>query len=475
MNFGRYRLAVLLGISGTLLPATLPAQTGEDLLRTTRWNIASYLYLLNYGRYDRAASEANIDYAARLGFNAIRFNVWWHEIIPDTAAVKAGGNWAGLDHNVDYAVGKGLKVILTVSLRAPATILFTPEDCVVDSEQAVDTNWDKTTRMSFSSPRFGRAIRFVQQVGERYKDRQNTGHLLAIAPLVTREAEIAYAHDRLEDFNPAFIREFRGWLESRYDRQIVKLNGAWGSQHKTFGEVPPPRSFGGMPGRDWYRFRDLKARQFVDSCAAALSDIHGLTVPYRLLLDYGNVGDPMAWKRGSLSFGFHAAHPMVWGVKHNDAHDYDQAYTGSLLGSTMRQLDKLAFNEWFYDKDRTRYPSHDVIGDSCREIRAHYDQGMNGVSYVGVHPPNPDLETIIARLKAEGIWTAPVTQRRLDQAPAGHVKLSTLLGLNGWEIKQRYFDPQFRAGHRQVHVVIDDDFTDPLLPIIRPSDYGAQP
>lgn len=474
MHVIRYGWVALLAFCG-LYPARLPASTVEEPSRTLRWNIASYLYLLNYGRYDQAASEANIDYAAKLGFNAIRFNVWWHEIFPDAAAVKADGNWTGLDHNLDYAIGKGMKVILTVSLRAPATVLFTAEDCVVDSEGAVEQNWDKTTRMSFSSPRFGRAILFVQQVGERYKDRQNAGDLLAIAPLVTREAEIAYAHDRLEDYNPAFVQEFRVWLEGRYGNAVDRLNQAWGSQYPTFGEVAPPRSFAGSPGRDWYRFRDLKARQFVDSCAAALGDIPGVTVPYRLLLDYGNVGDPMAWKRGSLSFGFHAAQPMVWAVKHNDAHDYDQAYTGSLLGSTMRQMNKLAFNEWFYDSDKERYPGRDVIGDSLREIKAHYDQGMNGVSYVGVHPPNPDLEAIIARLKGEGVWTAPVTQRSLGGAAAVHVKLSDLLGLDGWEIKQRYFDPQLRTGQQQVHVVIDNDFTDPLLPIIRPMGYGAAP
>ena len=224
--------------------------------------------------------------------------------------------------------------------------------------------------MSFSSPRFGKAIRFVQQVGERYKDRQNAGHLLAIAPLVTREAEIAYAHDRLEDYNAFFVQEFRAWLEGRYQGDIGKLNAAWGTQHRAFADVPAPRTFSTPAGRDWYRFRDLKARQFVDSCAAALAAIPGLKEPYRLLLDYGNVGDPMAWKRGSLSFGFHAAQPAVWGVKHNDAHDYNQAYTGSLLGSTMRQMGKVAFNEWFYDRNKERYPGKDV---DCRQPAG--DQG----------------------------------------------------------------------------------------------------
>ncbi len=477
---GALAAGVAVLVAATAAAAQPPASPGVvqgDSLRTTRWHIASYLYLLNYGRYEQAGSEANIDYAARLGFNAVRFNLWWHEIFPDATSIKAGGNWSGLDHNVDYAIGKGLKVILTVCLRRPVGdgSVFTSGDCVVDSEGRVDSNWDKTTRMSFSSPRFGRAIRFFQQVGERYRDRQNAGHILAIAPLVTREAEIAYAHEKTEDFNPAFVAEFRSWLAGRYDRRIAALNAAWGREHAAFDQVRPPQTFSGPAGHDWYRFRDLKARQFVDSCCAALAALPGVARPYRVLLDYGNVGDPMSWRRGSISFAFHAANPMVWGIKHNDAHEYDQRYTGSLLGANALRLDRAAFNEWFYDRDKARYPGGDVVEDSCKEIQGHFDQGMNGVSYVGVHPPNKDLESIVQRLKQRGVWTAPVAKRLPDPGGAVRVKLSTLLDLHGWQVREKYFDPHFRAGRTQADVLIDRDFTEPLLPIVPPQDYGDRP
>lgn len=455
-------------------PAESVTSVGNGSLRSTRWNIASYMYLLHYGVYDRVGWETNIAYAARLGFNAVRFNVWWHNIHPHAAAVKNGGDWGALDHNVDYAIGKGLKVILTVSLRRPQDgLVFEREDCVVDSEGAVDSNWDKTTRMSFASPRFGRAIHFFQQVGERYRDRQNAGHILAIAPLVTRDAEIVYAHEKAEDFNPAFLAEFRSWLAGRYRQSLPALHAAWGNPQASFDKLQPPQGFGGTAGHDWYRFRDLKARQFVDSCCAALAAIPDVTTPYRVLLDYGNVGDPMAWRRGSLSFPFHAANPMVWAVKQNDAHDYDQRYTGSLLGANMQRMNKLAFNEWFYDRDKAKYPQGDVVGDSCREIRGHYEQGMNGVSYVGVQHPNPDLEAIVTRLKKEGVWHAPVVRRKSDDHEAVHVKLSTLLDLNGWQIRERYFDPAFRTGQQRVNVFIDTDFTDALLPVTPPQNYGG--
>jgi hypothetical protein len=212
----------------------------------------------------------------------------------------------------------------------------------------------------------------------------------------------------------------------------------------------------------------------VDSCCAALAAIPGVTTPYRVLLDYGNVGDPMAWRRGSVSFTFHAANPMVWGVKQNDAHDYDQRYTGSLLGANLRRMNKAAFNEWFYDKDPARYPGRDVVRDSYREIKAHYDQGMNGVSYVGVHPPNTNLETIVGLLKQHGVWSAPVTKRTTEDGAAVQVKLSTLLDLNGWQIKERYYESGFRTGRQQVEMLIDRDFTDALLPIIIPQNYGGE-
>jgi hypothetical protein len=119
---------------------------------------------------------------------------------------------------------------------------------------------------------------------------------------------------------------------------------------------------------------------------------------------------------------------------------------------------------------KARYPGKDIIKDSLRKIKGHYEQGMNGVSFIGVMPNNADLEAIIARLKADGVWSAPVSTRQPCPATV-HLKLSELLGLQGWELKQRYFDPQFRAGNRQPDVVIDCDFSDPLPPIIHPLDY----
>jgi hypothetical protein len=63
-------LAVTAPAGSAEQPAASASSVSEDSLRNTRWNIASHLYLLNYGHYDRPASEASTAYAAELGFNA---------------------------------------------------------------------------------------------------------------------------------------------------------------------------------------------------------------------------------------------------------------------------------------------------------------------------------------------------------------------------------------------------------------------
>lgn len=444
----------------------------EQTLRTTRWHYPSSLYLLNYGKYEPDVHEGWMDYWAGLKFNAVRINVWWHEIYPDLESICTGGKWGPLDNEIGYAINKGFKVLLTLTLRPgyPNMSFCGDEDRVLNSEGVPDSNWSGDTRISFSSPKFAHAIHWFKQTAERYRKEQNEGHILFISPLVTRDAEIPYAHDGLEDFNPMFLAEFQGWLKTRYE-SLAGINKAWGSTYGSLAEIRPHGPMSGLPGRDWYFFRDVKVRQFLDSCGAALASIPGVTVPYRMLLDYGNCGDPMAAMRGSLSFAFHAECPQVGGMKHNDAHDYIQAYSGSLLGATATRLGKMAFNEWFYHEEGRHYPHGDVVGDSVNEIRAHFEQGMNGVSYVGVYQKHRhNTEPIIKRLQDEGVWSAPVLPRRKD-APSVEVKLTDALALWNWMLREKYFDPYLKPDIGQVNLRIIQDTDTPLLPIIKPVEF----
>lgn len=439
-------------------------------LASTRWHYCSHLYLLDWGKANAASHERNIDHAVRLSFNAIRFNFWWHEIVPDEAARQKGGNWELLDHIVNYSIQRGLKVILTACLRPSLEnyrMYGTDDDRCMDKDGNPDTNWDGTTRFSFASPVFGHALGFFRQICERYVNQQNAGHILAISPLVTKEAEIAYSCGEQEDFSPHFLAEFRAWLKERHG-SVESLNSAWGSDHGSFSEIVPNGPMSSPSGMDWFLFRDIKAKQFVDSCCAIAAAVPGLTTPYRLMLDYGNCGDPMYLLRSSIGFTLHADNTGVWAIKHNDDHFYSQAYSGSWLGSNAARLGKLSFNEWFYHKDAKSYPNKNVVEDSVREIRAHFEQGMNGVSYVGAIPSNsPVVDTIIRRLQDAGVWTAPVTPRRITDNPV-RVKLSETIPIWGWMLKEKYFDANWKPAEPQLDIVLDRDLQAPLMPVMSP-------
>jgi len=440
-------------------------------LAKRRWHYVSFMYLLDWGEFKQAEWEANIDYAARLGFNAIRFNFWWPDIVPDAAALQRGGNWHALDHIVNYAISRGLKVVLTVCLRPSFTnytLFCAEEDRVQDRDRNIEQNWDGTTRISYSSPRFGHAIRFFQQVCERYIEQHNAGHILAISPLITKEAEIAYACGEMEDYSPHFLAEFRAWAIARHG-SLAAANTAWETAFATVNDIVPEGPMSRPQGMDWFLFRELKAKQFVDSCCAVAAGVQGAVTPLRLMLDYGNCGDPAFLQRDAIGFTLHGDNPMIWAIKHNDDHFFNQAYTGSWLGSNTARLGKLAFNEWFYHKEAKYYPHGDVVGDSVNEIRGHFEQGMNGVSYVGAFANNaPVIDTIVHRLQDEGVWDGPIVPRTTDPARTVHVKLSETIPLWGWMLKEKYFDPHWDPAHPQLNMILERDLEAPLLPVVPP-------
>jgi hypothetical protein len=438
---------------------------GNDLM-TTRWHYPSYLYLLFWGKTMLPEFEENMDYAVKRRFNSVRVNVWWHEIFPDEAAIRNGGSWAPLDDVVRCAIDRKLKVILTACIRSSEDnrhLFYTDADCVVDENGVPDP-----TRISFASPAIGRAIGFFQQLCARYVKEQNAGHILAVSPLTTREAEFPYAHESLEDFNPMFLNEFRSWLSGRYGT-LSDLNAAWGTTHGSFTDVIPTRPLSSPAGIDFSLFRDLKAAQFVDSCGDSLDSIPGLTQPFRMILDYGNLGDTMFLFRGSMGFTLHGRHPRVWGWKQNDAHDYNQAYTGSLLGSHAARLGKAGFNEWFYYNDASQYPNQEVVGDSVREIKSHFDQGMNGVSYLGAYPRHAqDVDVVVKRLQDEGVWDAPVLKRTMDPESTVHMKSSEIMKLWDWKIRETYFDPHWKPSQPHLNLILERDLESAPLPVIEP-------
>lgn len=445
---------------------TAPIRSQDPWPADKRLHHASDSYL-KQGKDPFALWEKRIEHAARLKFGAMRQIVWWHDFFPDQDSIRRGGNWELLDFFMDCAVSHGLKLLFSVEHRPKATQTWFchDEDRSRTRSGNWDKNWDGTTRLSYASPRFGYALEYFRRFTEHCLPWQNAGHIIALCPTITAEAEIPYSCAEMEDYNPFFLAEFRTWLKTRYS-SLSALNAAWGTSHNGFDDIHDVGLLSQPSGHDWVLFRDLKARQFIDSCSDVLARLPGISNPYRLILDYGNLGDTMCWQRGSLGMTLHAQNEAVWGIKHNDEHWYDPIYTSSLLMGNAKRLGKFAFNEMFYRNDPTIYDG-DIVTGLMQEIRKHYDQGVNGVSFGHIMPEIEHTAEAVKRLQDAGDWDAPVTPRD-PTAPTVHVNLTDLLALHDWKIKENYVDPLVEKGAKQVNLLIDRDLDAPLLPVIPP-------
>lgn len=72
-----------------------------------------------------------------------------------------------------------------------------------------------------------------------------------------------FAETRLTDFSPYALDHFRGWLRTRYQEDLGRLNEAWGTAFATWAEVTPPGQLQANAGSvDFalFRFREMAER-----------------------------------------------------------------------------------------------------------------------------------------------------------------------------------------------------------------------
>lgn len=62
--------------------------------------------------------------------------------------------------------------------------------------------------------------------------------------------------------------------------------------------------------------------------------------------------------------------------------------------------------------------------------------------------------------------------RREEDIRTVRIRLSEALGLQGWDLKTRFFDPPAGAGRPPADLAVERDFDDPLLPVLPPQGYG---
>ncbi|WP_177194268.1 T9SS type A sorting domain-containing protein [Dyadobacter sp. SG02] len=208
-----------------------------------------------------------------------------------------------------------------------------------------------------------RIVSFTNKVLQRYGHLQNTGELLYVNLIYTRngEGEFEVGTDKyhyeqptnlrdnnsLSDYSQPMVNAYRAWLSAKYDK-IQSLNFVWGTNYGSFNQVSPKRpsltTFTQPDGADWYLFRTQVLKDinniFKNTVKAADNRI-------KVISHHGSVYDKLSLGRNTFAFNEIASE--LDGIKINDHYYYDHRFAIDLVRSNLPG--KLYINEAAYSPD----------------------------------------------------------------------------------------------------------------------------
>jgi len=208
-----------------------------------------------------------------------------------------------------------------------------------------------------------RIVSFTNKVLQRYGHLQNSGELLYVNLIYTRngEGEFEVGTDKyhyeqplnlrdsnsLSDYSQPMVNAYRAWLAGKYQK-IQSLNFVWGTHYGSFNDITPKRpsltTFTQPDGADWYLFRTQVLKDinniFKNTVKAADSRI-------KVISHHGSVYDKLSLGRNTFAFNEIAAE--LDGIKINDHYYYDHRFAIDLVRSNLPG--KLYINEAAYSPD----------------------------------------------------------------------------------------------------------------------------
>lgn len=206
-----------------------------------------------------------------------------------------------------------------------------------------------------------RIVDFTNKVIQRYGYLQDTGDLLYVNLIYSRNGEGEYEigtdkyhyeqptnlrdNASLSDYSQPMVIGYRAWLAARYEK-IQALNFVWGTNYHSFSEVSPKRpsttTFTQPDGTDWYLYRTQVLKEvntiFKNTVKAIDSRI-------KVISHHGSVFDKLSL--GRTTFSFHEIAAEMDGIKINDDNFYDHRFAIDLLRSNLPG--KLYINEAGYN------------------------------------------------------------------------------------------------------------------------------
>lgn len=339
------------------------------------------LMLLNLP-VERGIDADLIPMAHSYGMNSVYLTIPWDKVVRGTPTGPR--TWEKYDEQIQLALSLGMKVALRIHLSRGVSMIsgfWDSANTQVDALGRPQVAGYGDTFFSFGhQASVDRAADFVKEVVNRYKYLQDQGNLLFVSVTTTTEQEggystLYYNEHTVYDYSGIAISGFRTWLSTKY-KKIARLNRLWGgTTFKSFEEAAPPfnydpsLTFAGRRGKDWYIYRHLMLKGFVDKMISAVKSVDpGI----KYLGDFGSVFDDLSRLRGTL--GFKDLATNMDGIKVNDSNYGNHRWPVDILKSDGAS-GKFVANEVFQKSDipNSEYTKH---------IDENFEHGANMVAFL---------------------------------------------------------------------------------------------
>ena len=446
-----------------------------------------YLALMSLNITVEKGSELDlIKMAKQNGLNAVYLTLPWDKIYINSPTETP--NWERFDEQINLATSLGMKIALRIHLGRHSTRIkgfWEPSDSQINESGKPLLGGYMDTSFGFDNqPIVDRAMAFVKEATTRYKYLQTDNNLLFISVTNTPTQEGEYPNGVISggketssayDYSPRMVKGFQAWLQTNY-KKIERLNFLWGTQFKTFNDVwapsvpwEPSLSFKQRYGKDWYIYRHLMLKQYVNQM---ISTIKTVDPGIKFIADYGSVFDGLSGLRGTM--GFKSLSEKADGIKVNDdliTHDH----------------------RWSVDILRSDTPANFIIANELfpnssfenaihsKQINENFEHGATLVSVVlstaeQMQRTEPFLREASARwlnIPRQPIVYKDEVSYKLSTAVEKGGAVSVIYG--EWA-KKAYADP---ANPKPVRIKLDEDLfpqlTGMMHPIIRLMFSGQYP
>lgn len=237
---------------------------------------------------DEEYFEGMLDASRERGFDAISFSVPWRRV--EVERDEFDFRWLDRKfHRIrdkDYLV----HLRLDVSIGQPQWL---PDEWFAwerDIEGIHPARWGGRRVLSYANREAVEAVaRFVEAVVSHLRNERG---ILFYSVHVSIPLETEYSHDRLLDFSPAALEDFRRWLALRYGSPEA-FGKAWGKKTVSFDEV----TWEDFPQADWYAYRTDALARFIRMMSET---VKAADPGAEFAVQFGSVFDAGCLPRGTL-------------------------------------------------------------------------------------------------------------------------------------------------------------------------------